>query len=203
MPSYNIIKAELPRIPYGTRLVFGTSQGPCFKYVSGATEPFWHPVPCWTVRDLLCIPVDPGEGWELVPVRSVLKFGDEYLPDRGEWTPIGSADIGGEVIRDTWAPVRRRKQADPWTITAEIKRHEEGTGKPLSWENPLKCRTREDELVVIDRALIKHFPDCEHVARGFSGSDADERFYRRDGRLFEGRNDGGDIVGPWVEGGDQ
>jgi hypothetical protein len=100
--TYNI-PINVPQIPYGTRLVLGTSEGPCWVQSLGG----WVRREEWLTPTIVCILVDVGEGWELVPVKSVVQVGDEWL-HKDKWQPVWPNHVG-RIIEEHFAPVRRRK----------------------------------------------------------------------------------------------
>jgi hypothetical protein len=58
------------------------------------------------------VPIDVGEGWELVPEKEHVRAGDEFLVDRN-WEPLGCGWFGERVAALAGNPVRRRKPSAP------------------------------------------------------------------------------------------
>jgi len=74
----------------------------------------WHHEPSCTSFDWQPpAPIDPGEGWGLLPVGTVLQEGDEYLDFFGVWTETQQA---GTAIGDTTMDHYRRRKptAETW-----------------------------------------------------------------------------------------
>src|SRR6188474_2417308 len=56
--------------------------------------------------------IDPGEGWELLPVGTVIECGDEYHEIDKSW--VKSGQIGDRIGVNTAFRYRRKKPVEQW-----------------------------------------------------------------------------------------
>ena len=94
--------------------VYQTEDVHDFRLMSAFLEE-WHHEPLCTGFDWTPpAPIDPGEGWELLPVGTVREKGDEFTDDGGViWTQTAWA--GTPVKYDSGRVYRRRKPpAETW-----------------------------------------------------------------------------------------
>jgi hypothetical protein len=72
----------------------------------------WHPEPRCTGFDWVEPPaIDPGEGWELLSVGTVLQDGDEFQSVSGDWLPTANE---GRVSLPGWTYRRKIKPSEVW-----------------------------------------------------------------------------------------
>lgn len=88
---------------------------------------------------------------------------------------------------------------EPWTIAAEIKRHEERTGRPLSEVNPLKLSQRDGEPCLLCGDLSRYLPGAQYPLKGYD-SGGYQQSWTVNGREVEADVEyDSDIVGPWIK----
>jgi hypothetical protein len=191
--TYNMI-INVPQIPYGTRLVLGSEVPDESCWRLNSDEDGWVYCKHCGASEVVCIPIDPGECWEIVPVGSTTRLGDQILNSLG-WYAVE----GNFTVRESHGVVRRRKQvSEPWTIAAEIKRHEEKTGKLLSWDNPLKLSQRDGNLCLVCKDISAFLPSTLYPIHGY-GSGGEMVSWTAFGARYNGSKLEVDIVGPWED----
>lgn len=158
--------------------VWKNEHGAFFLFGDDLMWKHWHHEPLCTGFDWQPpAPIDPGEGWELLPAGTVREREDEFTGDAGK-TWKGTKCYGERIPSDSLLTFRRRKPpaemwpkfviCDTWLVDAYIRRDSEtvasgvkSDGKPF--RHPYEWSEFEDGLIL--QGKWRYVTESEALAR--------------------------------------